>query len=134
METQPATVRLALLVNAAFSLLNGLVLSLAPGRVADWLGVSVDGWLRLFGIALLGHAAALAWAAQHEARDRWTRLNLMMIAPYPLLMVLIVAAGWVDRPLGQGLVLADGAVMTVIAVLHAIGLRIGRPKAHAQLA
>ena len=113
--------------NAVFSLGTGLLLALVPGTVGGWLGVEVDGWLRLLGIALLGHAAILVWAkadgARHDRTRQWTLANLAAIAPYPALMVLLVATGLVDRPLGQALVLIDGAIVGAIALLHLPRLR-----------
>jgi len=94
MDNAHDTVRLGLRINAGFSLLTGLLLAAVPGVVGDWLGVSIDGWLRLLGIALLGHV-----------------------------VVLLVISGVVSRPLGVGLVLVDAAVVGGIAMLHVVGLR-----------
>ena len=118
----PHPLRRALRANAAFSLATGLLLSAAPGTVGAWLGVDVDGWLRLLGLALLGHAAALAIATRLPDPTFPGRLNLAMIAPYPLLRIGLAATGLVDRPLGQALVLADGVIVGAIAIAHARAL------------
>ena len=55
------------------------------------------------------------------------RLNLAAIAPYPLLMVILVVTGLVDRPLGQLLVLVDGAVVGALAAVHARALLRSQP-------
>ncbi len=116
-------VRRAMTANAVFSLITGLLLALAPATVGGWLDVEVDNWLRVLGIALIGHFAILALLARRPDPRPWARLNLLMIAPYPLLMILLVATGLVARPLGQVLVLADGVVVGLVAVAHWVALR-----------
>lgn len=113
--------RLGLAANAVFSLASGLLLTIAPDTVGGWLGVNIDGWLRLLGIALLAHAGLLALALRQPQIERWTRLNLAAIAPYPFLMIAVVGAGLVDK--GQALVLADGAIVGAIALTQWFGLR-----------
>ena len=116
-----------LLLNAAFSVASGVLLAAAPGTVGGWLGVSVDGWLRLFGVALIAHAALLLWVNNLADPIPLTRVNLAMIAPYPLLMIGLVVSGLVERPLGQALVLADGAAIAVFAFLQWRAVRDARP-------
>ncbi len=134
MGTTSEQTRNALAANAAFSLGTGLLLAIAPATVGGWLGVEVDGWLRLLGIALLGHAAMLAWAASQAETRKWAQLNLLAIAPYPVLMIGLVVTGLVSRPLGQGLVLADGVIVGAIAAMHWLGLRKAAPVVQAQAA
>ncbi len=112
-----------LLMNAAFSLATGLLLAAVPGTVGNWLGVSVDGWLRLFGAALITHAALLLWVNSRENQIPLAKINLALIAPYPLLMIALVVFGLVERPLGRGLVLADGAVIAIVALIQWQSLR-----------
>lgn len=107
--------RTPLLVNAAFSLASGALIGLVPGTVGGWLGVDIDGWLRLVGLALFGHGVMLLGAVRQPDVAKWAKLNLMAIAPYPLLMIVLVATGLIDRPLGQVLALVDGAAIAVIA-------------------
>lgn len=116
------TARTGLRLNGLLSLATGTLLTAAPGRVGDWLGVSIDGWLRALGVALLGHALVLAWVGTRERLDGWLRLNLAVIAPYPLMMIGLVVTGLVDRPLGQALVLLDGALVGALAVMQATGV------------
>ncbi len=128
--TQPAgLLGPALIANGAFSALSGLVLAIAPATVSGWLGVDIPGWLRLFGIVLIGHAALIAFVVSVSQRPersgdlgRWGLLNLVAIAPYPLLMI-IAAIAAVPRDLGRLLVLADGAIIGVFAVAQWMGLR-----------
>lgn len=112
--------------NGMFSLASGLLLAILPGTVDDWLGFSAPGWLRLVGLGLIGHAAILFWAARRPDPAPWARLNLLAIAPYPLLMIGLVATGVIDRQLGQGLALIDGAIIAGIAGWHWASLRESR--------
>ncbi len=121
MLTDKALLTMMLRANAIFSLLSGIVLAAAPSTVGGWLGVDIDGWLRLFGLALLLHAVVLSVAARTEPVDRWAMINLVMISPYPLLMI-VAAIGFVDEPLGRVLVLADGLVIATIPAGHWAGL------------
>lgn len=119
-----------LLANAALSFVTGLLLSVAPGTVGDWLGVSIDGWLRLLGLALLGHGAVLVWAASREPVAPLAKLNFAMIAPYPLMMIGVVVAGLVDSSGGRALVLLDGTLVGLLAIAHWVGLRTNMGEAH----
>lgn len=112
------SLRLILRVNAVFSLATGMLLAVAPGTVGAWLGVTIDGWLRLLGIGLIGHFAVLWWAQARPDPRPLAKLNLLSIAPYPLLMIGLVAFGLVERNLGRGLVLVDGLIVGVIAWGH----------------
>ena len=115
--------RTALRLNAVFSLIIGGLLAAAPSAVGGWLGVSIDGWLRLLGVALLGHGALLLWVASLRDVRTWTTRNLAVIAPYPALMVVLVVTELIDRPLGQGLALLDGAIVAMCAFWQWAGLR-----------
>ncbi len=115
--------RPALIFNAVFSLASGALMLLAAGTVADWLGVSGTGWLRLFGVVLVGHAILIAVLLPRLGIRKTAVLNLAAIGPYPLLLVLAIVIGLIDRPLGQGLALADAAVIAGVAAIHAMGLR-----------
>ena len=120
METQGTSLaRTGLLANAVFSLGCGLLFVFSPATVSSWLGVDIDTWLRLFGVGLISHFAILMWAVKQPAVGKWAKLNLLAIAPYPLLMV--VAAGLVEK--GQALVLLDGAIVGAFAVMQWAGLR-----------
>ena len=129
----PFAIRRPLRANAVFSALTGALLTAAPAAVGGWLGVSIDGWLRALGIALLGHAVLLAFASTLANPIPLGRLNLAAIAPYPVLMIGLAVTGLVDRPLGQFLVLADGLIVGLIAVAHAAALRSTHPTPAPQL-
>ena len=51
------------------------------------------------------------------------KLNFSMIAPYPIVMIVVVPTGLVSRPLGQGLALVDGLSIAGIAAWHFKGLK-----------
>ena len=122
-ERAGSSLRTALRANAGFSLSTGLLLTVVPASVAGWLGVETEGWLRALGVALLAHAAVLAVVARLDDPRPLGRVNLLAIAPYPLLLAATVVVGWVDRPLGVALLAVDGIVVGMIAVLHVLGLR-----------
>lgn len=121
----------ALRLNGAFSLATGALLTFAPATVGGWLGVSIDGWLRLLGIALLGHAALLAWATRQDSIELWGRLNLAAVAPYPFILIGLVATGVVDTSLGRVLLLLDAAIVGAMAFAQWTGLRATTPERHA---
>ena len=112
-----------LLANCVFSLATGALLAISPATVSDWLGVDIPVELRLFGLVLIGHAAALFWVARREEPRPLVMLNLLAIAPYPIAMIGLVAFGVLDTNLGRTLALADGFVIAVIAAWHAASLR-----------
>lgn len=126
--------QLGLHANAAFSLATGALLAIAPATVGNWLGVEIDLWLRLLGLALIGHAGILAFVARQPQPESLAKLNLAMIAPYPLMMVALAVFGLVDGGTGQALVLADGAVVGITALVQAAGLRRVQGMTNAQLA
>lgn len=110
--------------NAGFSAASGLVLLVVPGAIGGIIGVDVDWLLRLFGVALLAHAALLWIVVGRADVVRWAKLNLAAIAPYPVAMV-AVALTVAESGDGRALVLADGAAIALIAGALAIGLRDG---------
>ncbi len=131
METQQLSlVRLGLALNAAFSLATGLLLAISPSTVGGWLGLDIDLWFRLLGIGLVGHAGVLAWAINRPNVANLAKLNLLMIAPYPLLM--IVVASVIDK--GQALPLLDGVIVAAIALTQWAGIRKIGAMPQAQLA
>ncbi len=126
--------RPSLLANAAFSAASGALMLIAPSTVSGWLGLDIAGWLRLFGLVLVGHALLIVFLLPRLGVRRSAQLNLLAIAPYPFLMIAVVAAGLVERSLGQGLVLADGAIIGAVAVVQALGLRDHAADRHPQTA
>lgn len=124
------TLPTVLRANAALSFATGGLLAAAPGVVGGWLGVSIDGWLRLLGVALLAHGVILMWVSTNEAVGPLAKLNLAVIAPYPLMMIGLVATGLVDTSAGRALVLLDGTLVGLVAIAHWAGLRTAPTKAH----
>jgi len=114
--------RPTLVFNAGFSLLSGILLTAAPGTVGGWLGIDSDGWIRLAGLVLLGHGLLIAALLPRLELRQLAVLNLAAIAPYPLLMVGLVATDVIDRDLGQTLALVDGAIIAGVAVVLALGI------------
>lgn len=124
MTNQRALLIRALQANAALSLATGSLLAAAGPTVGDWLGIaSAGGWLRVFGVLLLGHAVGLVWATRQENVETLGRLNLAMIGPYPLLLIALVAAGVIHGASGIVLGLGDAAAVGTLAVLQFLGLQ-----------
>lgn len=123
MNESSSLLKVALAGNGAFSLMTGVLLAAVPATVGDWLGVSIDGWLRALGLALLVHGVVLLWVARRPDPFALGRLNLAMIAPYPVMMIVLAATSLVEPSLGKALVLGDGFVVGVLAVMHAIALK-----------
>ena len=121
--------RLPLIDNAIFGIASGLLFLIAPGVVGGWLDVDIDGWLRVIGALILGHGLMILALLPKVDTAKLAKLNLSMIAPYPLLMILVVVTGMVSRPLGQGLALVDGLIIAGIAAWHFKGLT-SEPSAH----
>ncbi len=122
----PASLRL----NAAFSIATGLLLTAAPSTVGNWLDVAIAGWLRVLGMVLIGHAALLIWASRQPSVKTWARLNVAAIAPYPLIMIGLIATGLVSSSLGRTLVLFDGTIVAAIGFTQWNGLRRSSADAH----
>ena len=125
--TDDSLMRVGVTVNAVLSLAVGSAFLIGASAIGEALGIEIDGWIRLFGVALIGHALILAWVRQAQDPVPWTRLNLAMVAPYPLLMI-AVAAAVIEPSGGKVLVLVDGILVGTAALVQYLGLRrIGRP-------
>ena len=119
--------RVGVTVNAVLSLAVGSAFLIGASAIGEALGIEIDGWIRLFGVALIGHALILAWVRQAQDPVPWTRLNLAMVAPYPLLMIALAAAV-IEPTGGKVLVLVDGTLVGTAALVQYLGLRrTGRP-------
>ncbi len=121
-ETQKL-LRVGLTANAVLSFATGLLLAAAPSTVSGWLGLEIGSWLRLFGLALLGHGAIVVFILRQARPRQLATLNVAAIAPYPLLMICLVAFGLVETGVGRSLVLIDGALVGLIAFTQVAGLR-----------
>ena len=116
--------RRVLLADAATSAASGLLMTLAPGALEDWLGVPA-GLLRYAGLSLLPFAALVFYLATRPAPPRaavWAVivLNLLWAAD----SILLVAGGWLGpTPLGYAFVIAQALVVAAFAEAQYIGLR-----------
>ena len=125
--TDDSLMRVGVTVNAVLSLAVGSAFLIGASAIGEALGIEIDGWIRLFGVALIGHALILAWVRQAQDPVPWTRLNLAMVAPYPLLMIALAAAV-IEPTGGKVLVLVDGTLVGTAALVQYLGLRrTGRP-------
>lgn len=117
--------RFALLGNALFSTLSGLLLLLAPGTVGNWLGVEADWILRVLGAGLLGFALDLIHQATRSRMVSWRGL-LSSLADLAWVLstagLLILTPGWFS-PLGAGLLIAVASVVLVFGCLQFLGVK-----------
>ncbi len=125
----PSNVSTGIRMNAALSLFTGAVLTAAPSAISNRLGLDITPWLLALGIALLGHAAALEWAARRDDPLPWLRLNLAIITPYPAALVVLAASPIIEPGVGKALLVLDALCVTIVAVVQWSGLRQSRPAA-----
>lgn len=119
-------IQLSLQTNGAFSFASGLLFTLRADMVNGWLGLEVPTVLRLFGILLLAHAGLTFWGASRPNPRPFALVNLLAIAPYPVLMASLLAGGIVETSTGRLLVAADGIIIAVIALMHWRALQTSR--------
>lgn len=120
-----SSLRFALNANAVFSILTGLPLTFATSASANVLGFQPELALKLLGLGLLLHAIVLFWAQKHDAVLKWARMNVAVIAPYPFLILGLIATGQISGALGSAFAGADGLIVGLIAIwqFRAIGAR-----------
>jgi hypothetical protein len=117
--------RRALIGNALFSLLSGLVLVGFSGSVSRWMGAVAPGLLQLTGAGLLGFAAFLFW----EARRPTLRPDRALIATLADMGWVIGSAVVLLLPLpalsaaGRWAIVLVAAVVLLFALLQLAGLR-----------
>ncbi len=116
--------RLALLGDAAASGATGLLLAIAAGPLAPWLGLPAP-LPRGAGLVLLPYAAFIAWAGTRDRPPRWAVrtavvTNLVWAADSALLLVAGRAA---PTGLGIAFVLAQALVVLGFAAMQWIALR-----------
>lgn len=111
-----SSLRSALFANAAFSTLTGLPLLFFPKNASGMFGFDHPDILRLVGISLLFHAAMLAWVRNKPTIRGWTKINLGVIAPYPIIILTLISLGHITDTAGVVLAGIDGLVVGLIAL------------------
>ncbi len=116
--------RTALLANAEFSLISGLVLAVFSGRIADWIGAPRLVVL-LIGIGLVPWGAYLFIASRREVirrsdawsaivgDDAWVTGTLVLVLGFPTALT----------SAGNAVAVAVAIVVAGFAVVQFIGLR-----------
>ncbi len=116
--------RRALLANAIFSALSGVILLLASKRLAQLLGTSVS--LVPIGVMLLIYAAGLLWNARRENISRMEAwIAVILDVAWVAGSAIIIFAG-VLTATGNWMVAIVADVVLLFAVLQLIGLRKSR--------
>jgi len=120
--------RLALLGDAIASGAMGLLLTLAAGQLAPWLGLP-EPLLRGVGLLLLPYAVSVAWIGSRAQVSRLAvrsiiAINLVWVVGSLLILVFGHSlAGLAPRALGVAFVAAQALVVAGFAALQAMALR-----------
>ena len=110
----PHLLKRALLSNAAFSLVSGLLLLLVPKAVAALLGVDQVGLLRAVGLGLVLFSVQVAHAGQRER-----------IRPLEVLLISLGDFSWVLSSLGLLLVLPASFSLTGVWLVGGVAALVG---------
>ena len=122
------SLKAALLANAVFSAVIGFFAAMFTQPLAAQLQTPHVAILRLIGISLLLHTAILLWARNQDTRATWTRINLWVIAPYPVLIAALIALGEISGRGGVFLASMDALVVGFFAIWQYQALRrVSRP-------
>lgn len=106
-------------LNAATSMVTGLVMTIAPSAVDRILGTGQPGWVRVVGLGLFVFAVEVAVVAGSRT-SRLTRWSPMIIAAdtaWVATSVATTAAGWF-APQGAALAAATAGMVATFAVLQ----------------
>ncbi len=120
--------RKALMSNAAFSGLSGLVLTIAAPWLSERMGIPEPMILRVVGVSLIGFAAALILNATRPEIDRkqaWLAVCLdftWVLGSIVLLSLQLLTAS------GNWAIVAVADVVLLLALAQALGLRRTAPR------
>lgn len=116
--------RRALLANAAFSTLCGVVLLLAPVAVTNWLGIGSPLLLALLGGSLLFFAAALTWEGKRPRPAAWRTLLITAADILWVVGSLVVMVLFADdlKPAGNLLIATVAFVVALFAGFQVYGI------------
>lgn len=128
MLDSPRFLNKVLLVDAATSAATGMLLLLGAGSLAPLLGLP-EALLRHAGASLLPFAALVAFLGSREDPSRPAVWAVVAgNALWAIDSILILLLGWVSPSLpGKLFVVAQAAVVAVLAELQYFGLRRARP-------
>ena len=118
--------RTVLLADAIASGATGLLMIAGAGLLAGLLGLPVA-LMREAGLVLIPYVAFVAWVGTREAISRRAvqaiiALNVLWVAG----SIGLLLSGWIaPTMLGYAFVIAQGAVVAVLAELQFVGLRRG---------
>lgn len=122
---QASSLKAALLSNAVFSAVSGLVMTIFGGAVANLIGLGVPLVYQGIGIGLIGFAGLVAWTGTRTPIDpRWVMWISMAdgawVAGTTLLIIVAVGA---LKPLGIVALLAVAGIVGGFAVWQMRGVR-----------
>jgi hypothetical protein len=114
--------RTTLVINGVSTALCGLALLLAPGALAELLGVSPPSLVAAVGAGLVVYAAGLFWTARRPIPGAAAWAAVILDFGWVLGSVALVELGILTNP-GTGLVVLVAAAVLAFAVLQLVGLR-----------
>ena len=114
--------RTTLVINGVSTALCGLALLLAPGALAELLGVSPPALVAAVGAGLVVYAASLFWTARRPIPGAAAWAAVILDFGWVLGSVALVELGILTNP-GTGLVVLVAAAVLAFAVLQLVGLR-----------
>jgi hypothetical protein len=116
--------RFALAADAAATAATGLLLVVASGALATWLGIP-ETLLRYTGVVLLPYAAIVGYLASRTYVARMAVWGVIAAnLAWALDSALLVASNWIEPTmLGYGFVIAQALVVAAFAELQYLGLR-----------
>jgi uncharacterized protein DUF6790 len=114
--------RKALLMDGLVSGVSGLILLVAPGAVAAFIGAPSSGLVVAVGVVLLVFGLLVVLSARRDPPRRVAAVILALNVAWLLGTVVVVAEGGLSRQ-GNWALLLVGDVVLVFAALEAIGLR-----------
>ena len=123
-QTEAAMLKRALLANAAFSTISGLLIVVFDQRIAALIG-GVEHQLWPIGAMLLGFGAYLAWLATRRTVNSASVISVIVSDFAWVAGTVILLVGWhsVISVAGLWLLAVIGAVVFLLAELQWIGLR-----------
>ncbi len=121
----PSLLRTALIGNAVFSAVSGIVLAAVPTKISALIGVDAPFVLALLGVGLVLYATALFFAARQcpiSSYVAWTAIAMddgWVIGS----IALLVFAPTLFSPFGIWLVAVVAAIVAGFAIVQFLGLR-----------
>ncbi len=121
---QSTVLKSALLSNAVFSVVSGMVLMIFGAAIADLIGIGAPWVYQIVGAGLVGFAGVVGWTARTPINPQWaTWISVADGAWVVGTVLLVIVAGGVLKPLGVMALLMVAGVVGGFAVWQMRGVR-----------